>query len=204
MQLKVQKTAEARGVDCKVTQLAVGDYLWEDEGICIERKEIGDFMASIRSGHLETQLLDMAQYDKPRLFISGKFEDVYGKSYSQGWGRNHTVGSLCSINERYDVKILQFANTSDLIDAIFVTKEKSDKGKKTEGILRHSKTENVLNPNFALFLMIPGFGDKKAKEMSEMYKFQEFLDGYQEKPDKFKFAEKTKLFLDKLLINKSK
>jgi len=185
MQLKVQKTAEARGVDCKVTQLAVGDYLWEDEGICIERKEIGDFMASIRSGHLETQLLDMAQYDKPRLFISGKFEDVYGKSYSQGWGRNHTVGSLCSINERYDVKILQFANTSDLIDAIFVTKEKSDKGKKTEGILRHSKTEN-------------------AKEMSEMYKFQEFLDGYQEKPDKFKFAEKTKLFLDKLLINKSK
>lgn len=72
IQMKVKKTAEAHGVECEVTALAVGDYLWEEDGICIERKEIGDFINSIRSGHLESQLLDMAQYEKPRLFISGR------------------------------------------------------------------------------------------------------------------------------------
>jgi ERCC4-type nuclease len=178
--IRVKEIAVSKQEEANVTTVPVGDYVWEEMGICIERKEIGDLLNSIRSGHLETQLLDMEQFDNPRLFIHGQFESVYGKVHSRGWSPTHTVGALCSINERYPgIKVYQFSTLTDTLNAIFVIKEKIEKGDKAEGVLRHSKTMNVTDPNFALFLTVPGFGEKRAKEACEKYgNFQNFIHEY--------------------------
>lgn len=197
---KVIKIAKENNIDYEIEVLPVGDYVWDDY-VVIERKTIPDFINSIRSGHLETQLLDMEQFPHAFLFISGKFENVNFIPYINNWTVNHTIGSLCSIAARYDVKILQFANDTQVAKAIFKIKEKVDKGKKTEAVKRHTKTLNYVKPSFALYMSIPGVGEKTALKLVEFYpNFLDFLQDYKDDKLKVKVNKKAKEFLDSLLM----
>jgi len=170
---KVTKLAKENDVEYSVEVLPVGDYIWDD-CIVIERKTIQDFINSLRSGHLETQLLDMEQYSHSYLMVSGKFESVTFNPYIKGWTVNHTIGALCSIAARYDVKMIQLANDTQLSKAIFKIREMVNKGRKTGVVKRHSKTLNVINPSFSLYLAIPGIGEKTAEKIDKAY--PKFLD----------------------------
>ncbi len=196
MAKRVLKEAEKRKIEAEIKRLTVGDYLW-DNYLVIERKTVSDFVNSIRNGHLETQLLDMQQYEHAFLFISGDFRSLYFKNV-RNWTVNHTIGSLCSIAARYDVKILQFPNDSQLIKAIFKIKEKVDKGKKMNAVIRHKKTLNKVNPNFALFLAIPGIGEKRAELLTKTYpNFYEFLNEF--KNGKIKLPKTAETFLNSII-----
>lgn len=196
MAKKVLKEAEKRKIEAEIKRLTVGDYLWDDF-LVIERKTVSDFVNSIRSGHLETQLLDMQQYEHAFLFISGDFRSLYFKNI-KNWTVNHTIGSLCSIIARYDIKVLQFPNDSQLIKAIFKIKEKVDKGKKTKTVIRHKKTLNKVDPNFALFLTIPGIGEKRARILTENYSnFYEFINEF--KNGKIKLPKTAETFLNSII-----
>ena len=65
-------------IDYEVRSLKVGDYLWDDLNICIERKTVMDYISSIQSGHLFSQLKDMQVYSERYLFISGDYQ-TYNK-----------------------------------------------------------------------------------------------------------------------------
>lgn len=195
---KIVKIAKEMGLDYEVTTTPVGDYVWDDY-IVIERKTVPDFINSIRSGHLETQLLDMEQFEHAFLFISGRFENIKFIPYIKNWTVNHTIGSLCSIAARYNVKVLQFANDMQIAKAIFKIKEKVDKGKKVEAVKRHSKTLNYVKPSFALYMNIPGIGEKTAAKLVEIYpSFFDFLKDYKEEKLKIRINKKAKKFLDAL------
>jgi len=201
---KIQKAAAERGYGTTVKVLPVGDYMWESMGIVIEHKTIPDFISSVRDGRLETQLLDMEQYPKPYLFVDGIFKTAYAdpsaRKWLRGWTVKHTVGSLCSILGRYNnIKGWQFETEPQFIDAIFTIKEKTDKGVKIEGILpaRHSKTLNYIDPNFALYMTLPGIGDKKAKNYQKTYPiFDDFLAAHRDGSMKIKLSKATQSFLD--------
>lgn len=202
---KVIKKANELGVKYELTTLPVGDYMWEENGIVIERKTVEDFINSIRDGRLETQLLDMNdQCEHPYLFICGLFKDVYMKPYMKksGWTTKHTVGSLCSINARYNnVKAIQFESEAQMIDAIFKIQEKTSKGGKINsmGIKRHSKTLTVIDPNLHLYTCLIGVGETKAKKyMLDYPLFSDFLNAYKDGKLCIKLSKSTQIFMDKM------
>lgn len=204
MAKRVQKMALELNQESTIKRLDVGDYAYNN--IIIERKTTIDFIQSIRDGRLETQLIDMDNMGnegfQPYLFISGKFCNVFKEApYIKGWTTKHTIGSLMSIGARYEfIKVFQFDNDNQLANGIFSLIEKSQKGKKIEAIgIRHSKTMNILNPNFDLYMRLNGVGEKKAKSYVNIYPcFYDFLDDYYNGNLKIKISKSTQQQLDVL------
>lgn len=199
---KVQKMALSLKQESTIKRLDVGDFQYNN--IIIERKTVIDFIQSIRNGRLETQLIDMDNMGnegwKPYLFISGKFNNLFKEApYIKGWTVNHTIGSLMSIGGRYEyIKVFQFDNDNQLAKGIFSLIEKSSKGKKIEAVgIRHSKTKNVLNPNFDLYMRLNGIGEKKANSYLNIYPcFYDFLNDYYNGDLKIKISKSTQKHLD--------
>lgn len=67
----VPRQLEKLGVDLKYENLTIGDYL-VDNKVCVERKEINDYVSSLTSGHLHTQLYNMStNFEVSFLIVEG-------------------------------------------------------------------------------------------------------------------------------------
>jgi ERCC4-type nuclease len=67
----VPRQLEKFGVEIRFADLPVGDYLLSDT-LCVERKEINDYVSSLTSGHLHTQLYDLStHFDVSYLIVEG-------------------------------------------------------------------------------------------------------------------------------------
>jgi ERCC4-type nuclease len=125
---KIKTLMEKNGFKCEIEALPIGDFVYED--ICIERKEVEDFVNSIRTGHLQKQLLQMQEnYKRCYLIIIGNFDDLYFHPHIKQWTVEHTLGSLASINARYNVKVIQVKNNDHMAKIIKKIIEKSTDGK---------------------------------------------------------------------------
>jgi len=118
----------------EVKMLDIGDYVYSDT--VIERKTVEDFANSIRSGHMQKQLLDMqANYKNRYLIISGTHsastKAAMGSSvnYMAGWTIEHHLGALASVAVRYDVKLIQVENDTQLVKIITKIIQKQYDGK---------------------------------------------------------------------------
>lgn len=171
-----------------------GDYAWVIDGekkIVIERKSVADFVNSVRDGRLETQLINLEQYDEPYLFIHGNFKSLYYVPYAKQWKTAHTVGSLCSVAARYNVKMIQFDTAPQLYHAIFKIKEMVGKGKKVKSV-KHKKVKSSTNPLYDIYLSLPGVGDKRAQKLLEAYpKLSDLIADYKNNALKIKLPKVT-------------
>lgn len=115
-------------IEYEKTKLDVGDFLSGD--VCIERKTIADFVTSLRGGHLQKQLLQMGEnYKRNYLIISGDFKSLHFNPHIKNWTINHHIGALASINVRYNTKVIQVANDSQLVQMVEKINKKSHDGK---------------------------------------------------------------------------
>ena len=160
--------ASKRKVDTEVVTLEVGDFVW-DESICIERKNVPDYIHSVRDGRLFSQATDMGQYSSGYVVIVGSFKGIASSPHLKNFTVAHKLGSMASLLARTSIKILHVDNQAQFVHSVFILKDKSDKGEKTECLERHSKTVNRHDPNFALFLSIPGVGPSIAKNIMKEY-----------------------------------
>ena len=163
----VIKRCEELGIEYEVKRLTVGDYLWDDINLVIERKTIQDYVSSIKTNHLWSQLNSMQDYSEKYLFISGLWKDLYYKNKNLKFTVNQRIGTLCSIAGHYNVKIIQFDNDNQLIEAIFKIREK---------VLKHDTSEIMVerviqhtNPNVRIYMTFDGMGLKKAERLLEWY-----------------------------------
>lgn len=201
----IQKEAKKRGIETEVKLLDCGDFVWLDEGICIERKEIHDFAQSVKEGRIKHQLMRMQGYPHPYVFISGALEDVviYSNAKPWLWTLTHHDGAKVGICVKYNVKVLQFANDMKLIDAIFTAREKYiDVNENGIGyaLIKQIKKTDVINPNYVMYMSIPGIGKKSANDLMEKYpQFYEFINRYAEKDLPVKLKKTTIEFLDKIV-----
>jgi len=165
-------------VDFEVKPLKVGDYLWDDKNICIERKTVMDYISSIQSGHLFSQLSDMQVYSERYLFISGDFSDYAKmcrlKKIPVNFNVEKRIGSLCSATGHYGVKIIQLDNEKQLFKAILKIREKVEKAGDIGGEVE--RTTKHVNPTVQNYLSLPGMGLKKAERLAEIY--PNFIDFY--------------------------
>jgi len=176
-----------------------------DEGICIERKAIADFAQSVNEGRLKHQLLRMQGYPHPYVFISGPIEDIviYSNKKPWVWTLTHHDGSKVSICAKYNVKVLQFANDMKLIDAVFTIKEKFDEFQKDGvgyALIKQIKKSDVINPNYVMYMSIPGIGKKSAIDLMIKYPcFYDFFRSYADGILPVKLKKSSIEFLDKLI-----
>jgi len=168
MRSAVLREAAKRKVDAEVTDLPVGDFLWDNE-ICIERKTVGDFAGSVWDGRIFTQAADMEQYRKRYIIISGSFDTLRFDPRLSKFTIEQRLRAQASLLARTKVKLWQVDNKTQFINSLFIIKEKSDKGAKTFLVERHSKTTSRLDPNLALYLTIPGVGGALAQRIAEDY-----------------------------------
>lgn len=166
---KIFNLCNKQGMNYEKTTLPVGDFV--KGNVCIERKTIPDFITSMRSGHLQKQLLQMEEnYDKPFLIISGKFSDIMAHPYLRGWTVNHQMGSLASVAVRYPkTKVIQVDNDTQLVNIVGRIMDKAFDGKKVE--LKHTELMrnkmDIDDLKIKMLACIPRLGIEKALMISE-------------------------------------
>lgn len=147
-----------------IEQLPIGDFVCDN--ICIERKEMGDLINSIRTGHLQKQLLQMEDsFEKCFLIISGNPKDIWMNPYLKGWTVNHHLGTLASLAVRYPrTKMIQVENDTQLVNIIPRIIEKCRDGKcmsKYDTELMRYKID-VEDIKLRMLMSIPRIGLEKA------------------------------------------
>jgi ERCC4-type nuclease len=198
VQKKVNKIGLEYGFVTETKYMDIGDYVFEDREIAIERKTTVDFINSVRDGRINSQLNNLEQYSNPYLFISGSFKSLQFVPYVNGWTTSHTVGALCSIVTRYNVKVLQFDTLTQLIHAIFIIYEKTSQDRKIDLHVTKKKYE-AFDPNFVIYRSLPGCGEKRANALLELYpQFSGLLKDVKEEKVKTKLPKETLEFLSKL------
>lgn len=159
----------------------IGDYVWYTEegdhtGIVVEFKNMDtdDLFKSLRSGHLDSQLLDLCQYPHPILVCAGKFD---AKHYRGTFTRKQFLAKMASICVRTGVKPFWFERVTDAAQFIMQLPNQLEKGAKVDVIAhRHSRTRNREDHNLNQFLALPTVGRVRAEELCDTYKtFYAFL-----------------------------
>ena len=203
--LAIQKEAKKRNIETEVKMLDTGDFVWVDEGICIERKAIADFANSVREERIKHQLMRMQSYPHPYVFISGPIEElvIYGSKKPWVWTLNQHDGSKISICAKYNVKVLQFANDMKLIDAVFTLKDHYDEFNANGigyALIKQIKKSDVINPNYVMYMSIPGIGKKAAGDLMIKYPhFYQFITHYASGSLNVKLKKNSIEFLDRII-----
>lgn len=172
---KIFNLLSRQGTEHKKTTLPVGDFY--QNGVVIERKSVPDFISSIRSGHLQKQLVQMDEGLKSGVFkasyliVSGVFsKEVMYNRYIKNWTVEHQLGALASISARYLTKVVQVENDTQLVKLISKLVDKSTDNKnvtvfETE-LMKSKMTTDDLRAK--MIGCIDGIGLGKAKEISEI------------------------------------
>jgi len=106
---------------CYPKRLKTGDYVWKD--VCIERKTMDDFCASMIDGRLRSQVERMKKEFKYNyVLVSGKISGRKGDM-----NENCVIGMLVSLVVKYNIKILILEDDRQLAYAIKRILERHEK-----------------------------------------------------------------------------
>jgi len=189
----VIEIAQAAGYGYKIEKLAVGDFYWQDADINIEHKSTKDFLSSLMSGHLYSQLRDMAQFTHPYLFVEGDWP------YQMLIGRNRltqkqVAGMLSGVMYHFPyVQLVYWPSDTMFAQAVVSLRNRADEKGPLVDVVKRTPSKTVYeDPNLAAFMSVPGIGEKKARDLKELYKnFYWFCETFRENPEVFKMKGNT-------------
>ncbi len=151
------------GVDIKVEQLDVGDYVISED-VCIERKSGNDFIDSMIDGRLFDQLIKLKQtYKNPILIVEGK--------HSRNISENSYYGLISSIILDYKIPIL-FSKDEEETTKILLNlarREQLDLKKEVRKV-NFKKSIPLSELQLKILESFPHIGPKTAKKILEKFK----------------------------------
>lgn len=166
-----------------VEKLPVGDIVDREKGVCIERKTIFDFIESIKSGHLQKQLLQMKQnFPYNYLLISGSYDSYVSETLLAGrnasWTSEHHLGALASCAVRYGVSVLTLENDAQLCRIAHKIIAKTNDGKspsiRDTELLRNKITEEDIF--IRMLSSFPNVGIKRAEKILKNQEIKDLLE----------------------------
>ncbi|MFX0210734.1 MAG: ERCC4 domain-containing protein [Candidatus Hodarchaeota archaeon] len=103
--------------------LPIGDYIVSDR-VCIERKTVQDFVASIVDGRLfESQLIELnSAFERPIIIIEGQFEQLGSSMNPQA-----IRGALSSIILDFKIPIIQTNNAIETAEWILILAQREQR-----------------------------------------------------------------------------
>lgn len=176
----VATTAMENGYSVEHDTLTVGDFVWHEKSICIEHKSTQDFLSSLTSGHLYSQLRDMSQYRYPYLFIEGAWP------YKMIIGHNRltqkmVAGMICGVMFHFPfVQVFHWQTQTMFAQAVISVRNRADEEGPSVDLIKRTPSKTMVdNPNLAAFMSVPSIGKKKAERLLETYpNFSEFLSAF--------------------------
>lgn len=171
----MDKVGDANEVE--FTTLAVGDYLW-NERVCIEAKSVKDFDASMRSGHLDTQILDMQQYPSSFLVVHGNLmEFVRGGKHPVT--PSQRLAKLTSIQCRSNTRAFVVPHQAHAAQVIVDIPRFCDEGERVVAVMRHTGTFGRTSPSAQMYCAMPRISATKAEGLlSHCPSFYDFITRY--------------------------
>ncbi|MBT4192237.1 MAG: DEAD/DEAH box helicase [Candidatus Diapherotrites archaeon] len=121
--------------DAKVImkQLTVGDYVLSKD-VCVERKSVEDFLASMIDGRLFNQLVDLREnYSKPLVILEGNIDELFTL---RNMHRNAIIGALTSIALDYQIPIINTKNVDETAEYLYLIAKREQFGKDRDIRLR--------------------------------------------------------------------
>jgi len=194
----VARFLEKAGMDIKLQNLGIGDYVVSDK-VCIERKTTIDFLDSLinkRRNLLEQVLRMRKEYEKPVLVIEG--ESLYGQ---RNVHPNVVRAVMATIAIDLSVPIIQTKDEADTASLLYVIAKREQQPNKTEinphgkkpaaslkeqqeyfisalsnigivttrNLLRHFKTaENVVKASKDALMDVDNVGEKTAEHIKKV------------------------------------
>jgi len=148
--------------DCTIKEklLVVGDYLLSDR-VAIERKEAGDFVASIIDGRLWQQVKALkGNFEKPVLMIEGT--ELYGRLKNP----NAIRGALASLAIDWQMPMI-FANDAREAAALiyWIARREQFEEQRETAIRGEKKAESSEEKQEFLISGLPGVSIVRAKEL---------------------------------------
>lgn len=168
----VPRQLEKFGVEIQFADLPVGDYLLSDT-LCVERKEINDYVSSLTSGHLHTQLHDLStNFEVSYLIVEGIISEalMYRKIKREAY-LSSLAGASLKRSEEGKKGIVQIINLETAFDTAVFLKSLNERLAGNEpripGISRvkYGKSDRLV----FIVSSLPGIGEIRAKKLLEHF-----------------------------------
>jgi len=154
----------SQGARIDFQKLEVGDYIVGD--FVIERKEFGDFVNSMISKRLVSQLKDLSKCEKKFLILEG-----FGYNYSRfNVHENAIRGMILSVVNSFDVPVIYSLDSEETAKYLILLAKRIENGKVSEVSLRPSRSSLSLEEQKQFILEgFPGIGPSLAKRLLEKF-----------------------------------
>ncbi len=160
------------GVEIRFEDLPVGDYLVGD-ALCVERKEINDYITSLTSGHLHTQLYELStNFEVSYLIVEGIISEalMYRKIKREAY-----LSSLASVSLKRSPEgkrgIVQIVNLETAFDtALFLKSLDEHVGNGEPRIPQLSRVKKGVKDQLVFIVSsLPGIGEIRARRLLEHF-----------------------------------
>ncbi|MFH0752819.1 MAG: DEAD/DEAH box helicase [archaeon] len=155
------------GTDVKIQQLNAGDFLIS-ERVCVERKELNDFISSIIDKRLLQQIKALKDnFERPVLILEG-MEDIYS---IRKMHPNAIRGMLTTIAVDYGIPILRTKDYKDTAAMLKIMAKHEQKGEvKDFGVRTERKPLTTKEQQEFIIESLPGVGPTLAKSLLREFK----------------------------------
>lgn len=163
---------EKFGLEIQFADLPVGDYLI-DGTLCVERKEINDYITSLTSGHLHTQLYNLStNFDVSYLIVEGIISEVlmYRKIKREAY-LSSLAGASLKRSPKGKQGIVQIINLETAFDTALFLKSLKNKLEDKEPRLPKLSRVKWGTKDQLVFIVssLPGIGELRAKRLLEHF-----------------------------------
>jgi Fanconi anemia group M protein len=174
------------GFEVEFKELKIGDYIIKD--IIIERKTTQDFISSMISKRLFSQIEELKQIEKKLLIIEGNFEETNMKVNFSA-----IKGLLLSISIKHKIPLIFSKDAEETAEYLKILSKKQEK----EISLNVTK-KNLTKQEELQFILesFPKIGPKTAKKLLEIFGSIEKIINAKEDELKKVLGSKTNLFLE--------
>ena len=162
-------TKELFEKECKIIMktLDIGDYVLSKD-VCIERKTVEDFLASMLDGRLFSQMINLREnYEKPLILVEGNMDELYTL---RNIHKNSIIGALTSIALDYNVPILNTKNAKETAEYLFVIAKREQIAKDREVAIRIGRKGLTINEQQRFVVEgLPLVGPSLARNLLETF-----------------------------------
>ncbi|MCK4718260.1 MAG: hypothetical protein KAT70_06280 [Thermoplasmata archaeon] len=159
----VVKELSRKGLIIESKRLEVGDYVLSST-LAVERKEVGDFLASLMDGRLFSQMSSLSRaYLEPILIIEGT-----GLMTRKNLAPQAIYGALASISTDFRIPVFSTENSAETAEFIHALARRKERGRRTNApARRHGKPGPSNTREAQLFIVegLPGVSAVAARRL---------------------------------------
>lgn len=163
MRSEVVKLLRELGANIEVKNLEIADYVLSDR-VAVERKTVDDFVDSLISDRLFTQLIKLMNYSRPIIVLEG--ENIYRRAVHP----NAIRGAIATIVTDFGIPMIFTKDEKETAEFIFAIARREQEERRREVVEHYGKTKRTLKEEQEYVVSaLSGVGSVIAKNLLEHF-----------------------------------